>query len=307
MKIQPFCLCTGMIVLGLCLSPAAKASDVWIAELKDPAHRIDAQWNLRLEKDPKKIPGLVSLLNSEDSDLKVTALQILSETGDASLWKNIVPLLKDKDPLVRESAASALGSLGDRRALPFLYDTIMEGMNLSEATTYWVMPSDITENYRYACVEALNRLAKQDFKYTRSVNNFGRIFWLMKIKKWWAKQQAFYSGAFRNEAKAWKEHKTQIESLLASLKQMPEQSGGLQEFDARLRDLKEVVEGVINSIDAANVSTEELKSYMTQVQKGIMVVDEIFVYTPELSLVQQDWNAIRAKLLASRINVNAFL
>ena len=157
-----FLLCTQ----GVFSYAAKEASEVvpdnaWIAQLKDSAHRVDVGWTLRLEKDPRKIPDLVKLLSVDDTDLKVTTLEILAETGDTGLWKTVVPLLKDKDPVVREAAAYALGSLGDRGALPFLVAALKEGMGLGESVSYWVMPSDITQNYRYACVEAINRLAEQ--------------------------------------------------------------------------------------------------------------------------------------------------
>ena len=250
----------------------------------------------------------MELLHSSDIELKVTALQILSESGDAGLWKVIVPMLKDKGPAVREAAASALGSLGQREDMPYLVDCIMEGMDFGTTATYWLMPSDITHNYRYAAVEALNRLSKQNFKYTRAVNNFGRIYWLNKIKAWWQEQKIFYNPAFLAQLTAWQELRTRIEKVTQSIpKATLENSPGGQEFDSRMKGLKEYVEEIIHAMESANPKPKEMREHNAEVAKTFLAIDEIFIYSPDLASTAPDWNALKARLELTRKTLESYL
>ncbi len=280
----------------------------WMNRLKNPATRIDAEWNLRLEKDKAKIPDLLSLLKTGDSALKITALQILSETGDENLWKEIVALLKDPDYSVREAAARALGNLGVRQSVPYLMETILEGMDMGNTIAYWAMPSDITENFRYAAVEALNRIAKQNFKYTRSINNFGRMFWMKKIKDWWNLHQAFYSPSFDALPKTWQDLKAEVERFQGSLpRDVVEGTPGGQEFEQRVKDLKEDVEAIAETLQSASTSASEIKERCADMAAAYVSIEEIFVYTPELDPVKSSWQELKGKLEAGCKNLDSFL
>ncbi len=286
--------------------PAPDAS--WLMQLKDPTKRLETEWNIRMEKDPAKIPGLVSLLQSQDSCLKIMSLQILSEAGDPTLWKTVVPLLKDTDPAVRESAARALASLGDRGALPYLMETIHEGMNLGNATVYWVLPSDVTDNFRYACVESINRLAKQNFKYTRAVNNFGRIYWMSKIDKWWNQEQAFFTPAFQTQQKSWRDLKTGMETLQTMLaKQVEQDSPAAQELQGYWKDVKEHVEAIGKTVESANPSAEEMREHSEALRKMLLPIDEVFVYAQDLAEAQDKWNIWKAELTTALETLSTFI
>ncbi len=313
MRREPITLLATAALLIAGFLPMASArgaglENSWPEQLKDPSKRIEAQWNLRLEKDPSKIPALITMLRSRDSGLITTILQILSESGDEALWQSVVSFLKDPDPLVREAAAQCLGALGNRAAIPYLIEALRDGMPLPEAFTYWVLPSDITENYRYACVDALNRLAKQNFKYTRAVNNFGRMHWRAQIDKWWEQQQAFYSPVFRAQGTAWQEHKSSIEKLVAGLpKPLLEESAGGQELDARLKELKEFVEAIIRELQSPNVGVQGLEQHSGEISKTLAITDEIFVYSPELATVRPVWKELKTGLEKSLRVLNTYL
>jgi hypothetical protein len=297
--------CTLLVALT---TTRALASEMhWIDQLKDPNQRTQAQWSLRLEKDPKKTPELVNLLGSTDTGLKLTTLQILSETGDVSLWKSIAPLLKDKDPAVQEAAAHALGGLGDINAVPFLIEAINAGRNLREGVTYWALPSDITHNHRYAAVEALNRLTHQDFKYSRALNNFGRMFWLAKINAWWKQQQVFMQEPFLQQLLVWKNIKVSLENISGDIAEQGSVSTGVEEFTSRLGEVKDRVEGIIKVIGMANVNPSELKEHTARISSTLLPIDEIFVYTAELSASQPAWNALKTEIQEALRKLNSFL
>ncbi len=302
------------LVACLAVSSAFAAQEIaggtggWLDRLKNPATRIDAEWNLRLEKDKAKIPDLISLLKTGEGPLKITVLQILSETGDENLWKEMVVLLKDPDYTVREAAARALGNLGMRQSVPYLMETILEGMDMGNAVTYWAMPSDITENFRYAAVEALNRIAKQNFKYTRSINNFGRIFWMKKIKNWWTLHQAFYSPAYDALPKTWQDLKAEVERFQGSLpRDIVEGTPGGQEFEQVVKELKEDVEAIAETLASASTSASEIKERCADMAKAYVSMEEIFVYTPELEPVKPSWSSLKGKLEAGCKNLDSFL
>jgi HEAT repeat protein len=69
-------------------------------------------------------------LKSSDTDKKVNALTELAKAGPqaAGAVPDLIPLLKDKDPLVRSLAAYALGQIGPaaKAALPALQEAMSD-------------------------------------------------------------------------------------------------------------------------------------------------------------------------------------
>ena len=59
------------------------------------------------------------LFSNEDKKTseKVAALNALSKLGDENLTKDIIPILKDSNPVVRIAAINALSTLGDKSAI----------------------------------------------------------------------------------------------------------------------------------------------------------------------------------------------
>src|SRR6476646_9992793 len=64
------------------------------------------------------VAALVQNLKSADTDIRVNALTELAKGGPASApaVSELIPLIKDKDPLVRRLAVYALGQIGPRAA-----------------------------------------------------------------------------------------------------------------------------------------------------------------------------------------------
>ncbi len=306
-------LVTILALSGLSVSaenlPDSKMTEPgWLSQLKDPDQRMEAQWNLRLEKDPAKVPVLVDTLSASDPELRTTILQILSESGNPALWKSIVPLLKDPDHGVRETAARALGTMGNTEAIPALIETIMEGMQFNDTVPYWILPADITSNYRYACVEALNRLAKQNFQYTRAINNFGRMYWLAEIKKWWRLQAVFKSPAFQEQKTQWRDLKSRVEKMCSSIPtQALEESSGAQEFDSCLRDMVEDVGAIASSLESPAPDAAVILDHCQRITHRLQVLDEIFVYTPEISSCQSKWQELKISMDVACKKTETFL
>jgi HEAT repeat protein len=57
-------------------------------------------------------PGLLNLLRDSSALLRVQALENLAVLEDQGALPNVVPLLNDRNPIVRSYAASAIGELG---------------------------------------------------------------------------------------------------------------------------------------------------------------------------------------------------
>jgi HEAT repeat protein len=72
----------------------------------------------------RKIPDLpnaaVYALTQSDSFITLTALDVVSKSGDKRIVPFVMALLDDSSPEVRKSAAVSLAKLGESKSLPFL-------------------------------------------------------------------------------------------------------------------------------------------------------------------------------------------
>ena len=62
------------------------------------------------------VEPLITVLNDERSYVRESAAEALGMIGDANAEEALIAALKDKDPTVQERAAEALGNIGDLRA-----------------------------------------------------------------------------------------------------------------------------------------------------------------------------------------------
>ncbi|MEA5609340.1 HEAT repeat domain-containing protein [Nodularia spumigena] len=75
---------------------------------------------LGLTKSNKAIPGLIKLLEHEDSDVRWSAASALGEIKSEAAIPGLIKLLEHEDSSVRWSAASALGKIKSEAAIPGL-------------------------------------------------------------------------------------------------------------------------------------------------------------------------------------------
>ncbi|MEA5555317.1 NACHT domain-containing protein, partial [Nodularia spumigena] len=75
---------------------------------------------LGLTKSNKAIPGLIKLLEHEDSSVRWSAADALGEIKSEAAIPGLIKLLEHEDPDVRRSAASALGEIKSEAAIPGL-------------------------------------------------------------------------------------------------------------------------------------------------------------------------------------------
>jgi HEAT repeat protein len=94
---------------------------------RDPAVRRRAAELAPSLGTPAPVRMVIGLLRDTDPGVAETAAWALGELGDAARAAGAVPALvaatvEHPDPLVREAAVAALGALGDRRGLPAILD-----------------------------------------------------------------------------------------------------------------------------------------------------------------------------------------
>lgn len=70
------------------------------------------------------IPELRKALHDPDRGVRAHAVELLGKTGDPSVARNLIPLLRDRDEEVREKAADAIGVLGAEEAIPVLSQSL---------------------------------------------------------------------------------------------------------------------------------------------------------------------------------------
>ncbi len=73
---------------------------------------------------PYALPHLQAMLASEDQDVVMFALQVLSRIGDPAAAPSIIPLARHSDLNVAQSAIEALGQLRCREAVPALLELL---------------------------------------------------------------------------------------------------------------------------------------------------------------------------------------
>lgn len=90
---------------------------------------------LGIRSSPRSAAGVMRVLQNpeEDAEVKADAAEALAHIKDERIVAVLIDSLQDKSPLVRYSAAYALGQQGDTRALPTLRDVAAH----DRATTPW--------------------------------------------------------------------------------------------------------------------------------------------------------------------------
>jgi HEAT repeat protein len=71
-------------------------------------------------QDVKAIPAITKFLNHSDPVIRATAASALGNIGQSDTVQSLIPLLKDQDYYVRESTALSLEKIGQKEALPSL-------------------------------------------------------------------------------------------------------------------------------------------------------------------------------------------
>jgi len=66
------------------------------------------------------IEGAITLLRSEDDQIRQFTAYLLGQAGDARAVEPLIEALDDKNVGVRGAAANALGQIGDTQAVPYL-------------------------------------------------------------------------------------------------------------------------------------------------------------------------------------------
>jgi HEAT repeat protein len=106
------------------LARGGKAGRVWAASLADPDPGVRRRaCELAPAVGPAACPSLVASLDDAASEVAEAAAWAMGELGPAAVAAGAVATLSDtvrshRDPLVREAAVAALGSLGDPAGLP---------------------------------------------------------------------------------------------------------------------------------------------------------------------------------------------
>jgi HEAT repeat protein len=77
-------------------------------------------------KDKRAVPPLIGLLNKKDFGTRGYACESLGKIQDTTAFTSISLCLKDSVELVRKNAAVALGRLKDKRAIPYLIQSLSD-------------------------------------------------------------------------------------------------------------------------------------------------------------------------------------
>lgn len=88
--------------------------------------------------DDASLAALLRYLDAPDASTRMAALGALGERKDASVTDRVAGHLDDKALLVRATAAEALASIGDPRALPALERALEDPSNHYRGTSLWV-------------------------------------------------------------------------------------------------------------------------------------------------------------------------
>ena len=75
---------------------------------------------------PQFVQLLKEILTISEVETRKAVIKVLTDFDTPSAYEVIVPVLKDADPRVRQSAVSGLGELADRRAIPLLRKRLLK-------------------------------------------------------------------------------------------------------------------------------------------------------------------------------------
>ena len=107
-------------LLGRTKSETAIPGLIQILEHQDSSVRSRAAFALGKIKPETAIPGLIQLLEDEDSFVRYSAGFALGEIKSETAIPGLIQLLEDEDSFVRDSAAEALGEIKSETAIPGL-------------------------------------------------------------------------------------------------------------------------------------------------------------------------------------------
>ncbi|MBP5971912.1 HEAT repeat domain-containing protein [Brasilonema sp. CT11] len=107
-------------LLGITKSEAAIPGLIKLLEHQDSEVRRDAASALRKIGSSQAIPGLIKLLEHQNSSVRRSAASALEKIGSSQAIPGLIKLLEHQDSEVRRIAASALGEIGSSQAIPGL-------------------------------------------------------------------------------------------------------------------------------------------------------------------------------------------
>jgi len=115
------------LLVSACPETDPKKPGTWIAQLdrKDPKRVQNAARELRKMKAKEAVPALVALMRHEDYVVREEAAYALMEIGDAAVVQPLMEAVDLANPAANAGRANAkiaeaLGSFGDRKAVPVL-------------------------------------------------------------------------------------------------------------------------------------------------------------------------------------------
>lgn len=135
------------------LVKALKDGDWWVREMAT-----DALSALGGEKISSMIMGL---LNDGDEYVRRSAVEFFCRVKDAAAFELLVGLLDDKDWWVREKAITALGLIGDPKAIPHLEKLT------GDSEVKWALPSALKKMGTKAALKPLSALMKDGQRQIR--------------------------------------------------------------------------------------------------------------------------------------------
>lgn len=135
------------------LVKALKDGDWWVREIAT-----DALSALGGEKISSMIMGL---LNDGDEYVRRSAVEFFCRVKDEAAFELLIGLLGDKDWWVREKAITALGLIGDPKAIPHLEKLT------SDSEVKWALPSALGKMGTKAALKPLSALLKDGQRQIR--------------------------------------------------------------------------------------------------------------------------------------------
>lgn len=258
--------------------------------------RVDAQWQLRMLGDRSITPDLTALLQDKRPYVRQLSCELLGEVGDKSCISAVTAvLLNDPDYHVREVAARTLMMIGDRSVVEALVAAVNQPRPFPDTVGYWLFPNDIYDNYRYAAAETLNRLTHNNFYLRRNATNFDRIRAQKEINRWWRENKLYYTREIdtitdtaHQFAKAAKDLKG------AAGKLSPSQSGGPEELAHRMDTYADRAKDAYNLVTALPAQKQKLFEILRELNDLTTSIDEIYVFSDELSPVKGDWENVKS-------------
>jgi len=133
------------------------------------------------------------------------------------------------------------------------------------------------------------------------------MYWTKEIQRWWKLHQVYATPEFKALSAPWIEHKAAVEKLTNQIpRQVLQESSGAQEFESRLRELQTQIDGLLAELASASPSDNEIKSRSENISRLILIVDEIFCFTSELSSLRPAWDTLKAGLQNSQKKLQSY-